>query len=104
MSIILVSIVGTGFIWAYHLANTAPSESLAVVHHPMVLGAATGEPTVTPLAAETATIQSPLRPSDVNRLFLEFCHRPARLTEMDAWTNAAPAKLTAAFANIPNCQ
>ncbi len=100
VAIILVSIVGTGFVWSYNetMADTTPTPS--IIHHPTVLGASTIAPTVTPLANE---LPSALLPSDVNRLFLEFCHRPARLTEMDFWTGAAPASLTSSFANIPNC-
>lgn len=101
VAIVLVTIVGTGFAWSYHtIVRQSVSTNAALIHQPTVLGAATGETTVTPLASE---MPNHMRPSDVNRLFLEFCHRPARLTEMDAWTNHAPAALTSSFADIPNC-
>ena len=103
VAILAVTALGAGFAVSYQAAVSTPTASIARISHPTVLGAATGEPLVPPLAADTAASSAGLLPSQVNRTFLELCHRPARLSEIDQWTNRPLGALENAAPTLENC-
>lgn len=105
VAIVLIAVVGGGFIWAYEAETPQPEYQPPALHQPTVLGAATGEPIIQPLAAESAPLeQADLIPSQVNVEYLSYCHRPARLAELDQWSGQPTLRLRAHLANPTACK
>ncbi|MBI5037509.1 MAG: hypothetical protein HZC01_02295 [Candidatus Kerfeldbacteria bacterium] len=103
VAILAVTALGAGFAISYQATISTPTASIARISNPTVLGAATGEPLVLPLAADTIESNAGLLPSQVNQVFLELCHRPARLIEIDQWTNQPLGALENAAPTLENC-
>ena len=92
--IVAVALGGTGFLWYYSAGvSQMPAASSAAGPRPIVLGTSINR-------GQVVDATQYLLPSQVDALFLHYCHQSATLDELDQWSGSSMSALESHLRSI----